>query len=136
MIEENQNTPEQEPAVEGDTHQPETEMHATEIAFPTPKRLTIRPNGVNVLLFLDEAPTTQGGIHLPQKMKSLDFITATVLAKGPDCKFVKDGDRIIVALKALINQEGGILVGGAKLFFTQENLVIAVIEEAAPAPAQ
>ena len=132
-----QNNPEGGPPaeneIEGDTHTPETDLHTQQIPFPTPKRLTIRPNGVNVLLFLDEEPDTKEGIIIPKNAKRLDFVTATVLARGPDCKFLKDGDRIIVALKALINGESGMVVGGAKLYFTQENLVIAVIDEATTA---
>jgi hypothetical protein len=40
---------------------------------------------------------------------------------------VEKGDRIIIAVKALINQERGIDIEGRRLFFTQSNLVVARI---------
>lgn len=111
--------------------------HVTEIPFELPKNEDaqeikkvadiVKPNGTNILLRRDQAEQTQGGIILPQKMKSLEFITATVLAKGPDCKFVKEGDRVLVASKALINGEVGIMVEGVRLYFTQEPLIVAVL---------
>lgn len=105
---------------------------ATEIPFPgapTPPEVAeiVKPNGLNVLLRLDGLPTMQGGIHLPQKMQNLEFITATVLAIGPECKFVKKGSRVLVAYKAIINGSAGIPLEQVKLFFTQENLIVAVI---------
>lgn len=88
-----------------------------------------KPNGVNILLQIESSPGVQGGLHLPQKMTSLEFVTAKVLAKGPDCKVAKVGQRFIVALKAIINGEKGIVIEGVRLFFTQENLVVCFIEE-------
>lgn len=90
----------------------------------------VKPNGVNVLLRLDQAPTMQGMIHLPQAMKSLEFITAGILAKGPECKFVQVGDRVVVARKAIINGDAGIVLEGVRLHFTQENLIVAVVGKA------
>lgn len=87
----------------------------------------VKPNGLNILLRLDQMPTMAGNIHLPQKMKSLEFVTATALAVGPECKVVKVGNRVLVAIKAIINGEQGIPLEGVKLYFTQENLVVAVV---------
>lgn len=124
-----------ENTIEGDTHEPESEMHAQEIKFPgaedggapalTP--ITIRPNGVNILIQY-EKPEKAGEIFLPNQAKGLEFIVALVLEVGPDCKFVKKRDAVILAAKAIVNGDKGVQIGGNRLFFTQENLIVAIID--------
>jgi len=134
-----------ENTIEGDTHQPENEVqgggnetYSQEIPFPggisapiesapqlTP--ISIRPNGQNILIQY-EKPEKAGEIFLPNKAQGLEFIVALVSEVGKDCKFVKKGDAVILAAKAIVNGEKGIQIGANRLFFTQEPLVVAVVD--------
>lgn len=99
--------------------------------------LRLRPNANNV--WLDYRPpgeTKEGGIIVPGSARKLDFVTARVLAKGPDCRMVKEGDKILVAAKGIVNGEQGILIEGRRVYVTQEQIIVAVIDEGAPAASQ
>ena len=124
-----------ENTIEGDTDSPETELHSQEIKFPGAQDggapvlapIAIRPNGVNILIQY-ERPEKAGEIFLPNQAKGLEFIVAVVLEVGPDCKFVKRGDAVILAAKAIVNGDKGVQIGVNRLHFTQENLVVAIID--------
>lgn len=70
-----------------------------------------------------------GGIVMPGNAKPLEFVTARVLAVGPDCKTVQKGDKIVVATKGIHGGDNGITIDGEKAYFTQESLVVAVVAE-------
>lgn len=91
----------------------------------------LRPNANNIWIDYtpDKGDKIEGGVIIPGRARKLEFVTAVVIEKGPECKFVKEGDRIIVAAKGIINGEAGILVEGRRYFATQEPLVVAVVEE-------
>lgn len=106
----------------------EEASHTQQIPFPVMTKVKIRPNGNNVLIAWRKE-SMAGELHLPAKMTSLKFISAKVLATGPECKMVKEGDVVVVALKGLVNGEDGVVVDGNRLFFTQEPVIIAVVEQ-------
>lgn len=98
----------------------------TELKFPaTGLKFRLAANWLRI-----NYPKTDmiGLIHKPIQMKELDFAVVTVLDIGPDCKFVKVGDRVLVSIKGIINQQNGVIVDGTVQFFTQENLVVTVVE--------
>lgn len=115
----NPNSPEESAASE----QPETHESFIQLVPP----LNFQPNGLNILTDYAK-PEMAGEFVLPQNAKSLEFVTANVVAIGKDCKFVEKGDRILFAAKALVNGDKGIVVDGRRLFVTQENLVIGVFK--------
>jgi hypothetical protein len=83
----------------------------------------VKPNGNNILVAYQKAEKA-GDIHLPGQARSLDFVVVNVLEVGPEVKDIEKGDRIIIAIKALINGERGMDIEGRKLYFTQSNLVV------------
>lgn len=99
------------------------------------RAIRLRPNGVNVQLAIEHKPLKKGDIILPGNVKGLEFITAVVIAAGPECKMVKSGDRVVVAAKGLVNGERGIEVDGHRVFFTQEQVIVAVIDALPEQPA-
>lgn len=96
----------------------------------------LRPNANNIWIDYtpDKGDKMEGGIVIPGKARKLEFVTAIVIEKGPECKFVEKGDQIIVAAKGIINGEAGIVVDGRRYFATQEPLVVAVVEKPGAAP--
>ncbi len=109
-----------------DTASHEPEM--VEIPFPVTNDIKFKPNGNNVqLAYVQEGERTEGGIVIPGSARKLDFITASVIAVGPKCELVKAGDRVVVALKGLVNGETGVMVDGRRFFFSQEQVILAVI---------
>lgn len=105
-----------------------------EITFEIPKALKFTPCGNNILLGYKK-PEKAGTIHLPTQAKQLDTIICDVLAVGPECKFVKVGQRVLILTKALVGGPEGLTVEGRKVFFTQEQVLISVVENALPSSA-
>lgn len=106
------------------------ETHAQEIALPAQTApISIRPVA-NHLLLDYQKPALVGQIHMPQKMRQLETITAKVLARGPDVKHIEVGQRILILAKALIGGEEGLMVDGRRCYLTQEQVVIAVVAPA------
>ena len=99
---------------------------AQQIPFPgvAPKYL---PAGNNLLLDYQK-PTMAGSIILPHQAKELDTIVATVLAKGPKCEHIQVGQRVCILTKALIGGVNGLMVEGRRIYLTQEQTVITVVE--------
>lgn len=104
-----------------------------EIPFPATNGTKFKPNGNNVqLAYVPQGDRTEGGVIIPGHAVKLEFITASVIAVGPKCEVVKPGDRVVVALKGLVNGEKGVSVDGRRFFFTQEQVILAVVESSAP----
>lgn len=106
------------------------ESHLTEIPFPLPAGNKYRPNG-NYVRVAYTKETIKGGIIVPMQAKPLDFVLVTVLDVGIDIKLVKKGDRVLVAMKGIINGEQGVMIDGEQTHWTQENLIVTVVERAA-----
>lgn len=106
--------------------QPETHESFLQIDVPE-KNQKLRPHG-NYIWLKYEKPATIGGIIMPGKAKGLDWITAEVIAVGPDCKSTKAGDRVILATKGLVGGEDGIFVAGQRWHLTQENMCVGAVE--------
>jgi len=84
--------------------------------------MTFKPLGKNILCDEDKKENkTQGGLILTEGTG--ESPTATVIAVGPDVKYVKVGDTIIVASgqKTIIEDREGIM--------TNEDEVIAIIDK-------
>lgn len=64
-----------------------------------------------------------GNIVLPQGSRAVDFTDAKVIKAGPECKWVKDGDRILVAVQAIMN----IKHEGKVAQFTKESSLVTII---------
>jgi hypothetical protein len=111
--------------IHGDTDQAET-SHIVVLPFTAPG-LKFRPNG-NYIRLAYQKPEKVGSLHIPGQAKPMDFIVATALDVGPDCKFVKPSDRVMVATKGIIGGVEGVTVEGTRTFWTQENLCVTVIE--------
>lgn len=93
---------------------------------------TFTPTGSKVALFMIKAPLeTETGIQLPETMKE-DWTTpvCVVVACGPECKYVKPGDRTLSLMQA---QAFKIRHAGAELLVVEENSIMGVIDEPKPA---
>lgn len=66
-------------------------------------------------------PDKVGLIHLPQGAKAVDFVQAKALAVGPECKWVKEGETILVAAQAIMR----IKHDGRHAQFTKESSLIS-----------
>jgi co-chaperonin GroES (HSP10) len=104
------------------------EGSATEIPF------TLKPGGKQPpkcqpyghILQLDWTPEKMiGGIHLPENMKKMPFYSVKVIAVGPECKLVKEGDNVL--LPAQMIQEA--TWDGNRAFFTGENQILCVVKD-------
>jgi len=108
---------------------PEGGSHLTEIPFPTATTNKYRPNG-NYVRVAYTRENAKGGIIMPLQAKPMDFVLVMVLDIGLDIKLVKKGDRCLVAMKGLINGEQGVMIDGEQTWWTQENLIVTVVEPA------
>ena len=98
-------------------------------AVQAPEELTFKPNS-NYIWLDHEKALKVGEIFLPNKAKGLEWMTAKVLAAGPECKCVAAGDEVLLATKGCVGGDDGVLLRGSRFFFTQENMVVAVIRKA------
>lgn len=74
-------------------------------------------------------PTERGGILLPEGMKTqFTFLTCTAIEIGPDCKWVKKGDKIVCASASIMQSDHD----GHKYNFTQEDKIAAILDELNP----
>lgn len=110
------------------------ESHLTEIAFPSQAGTgnKYRPNG-NYVRVAYTKETRKGGIIVPMQAKPMDFVLVTVLDVGPDTKGVEKGDRVLVAMKGIINGEQGVMIDGEQTWWTQSNLIVTVVQRGASA---
>lgn len=90
-------------------------------------KFIVKPNS-NYIWLRYEQPKIKGGIHIPGSAKGLDWISGVVIAKGPDCKFVKKDDRVVLATKGMVGGESGMVVDGFRFHMTQENMVVGVLK--------
>lgn len=109
-----------------------TETHKSIIPLPGfdgPKpAMKYRP--CRDIIQLDWEPMSSiGGIIIPEKAQQgmkLSFYSIPVLAAGPDCKVVKEGDNVLLPSEAILKVQ----YDGRVVYFCNEMKVLAVIEEA------
>ncbi len=73
-------------------------MVANKMNFEPPCKKTFQPIRDIVALQVHRVSETEGGLMLADgSVDTREFLTATVIACGPECKWVKEGDVILVA---------------------------------------
>lgn len=108
-------------------------VHMTEIPFAgvanlgAPQGPKYRPFGH--IMRLDWEPQTMvGGLHLPQKMKTLPFYRVRVLDVGPDVKMVKAGDWVIMPSQVILTAKWDDESGRPHTaYFSSEDKILAVV---------
>lgn len=103
------------------------ETHESFLQIPPLKTTKFKPNS-NYIRLDYEKPDKVGEIIMPGQAKGLEWITATALDVGPECKVVQKGDKVLLASKGMVNGANGILVEGRVTFWSQENMIIGVLE--------
>ncbi len=103
----------------------------TEIEIPFPGGLVKKPvkyRCTRDIIQLDWEPQSSiGGIIIPEKSQQamkLSFYTIPVLAAGPDCKVVKEGDNVLLPSEAILR----VAYEGRVVYFCNEMKVLAVVE--------
>jgi co-chaperonin GroES (HSP10) len=99
--------------------------------MPTKARLKFQPTA-DFIQVKYQAETKVGGVFIPGQAKPRDYVVVEVIAVGPDCKKVKAGDRVIISTNGIHGKADGILVDGVRVHFTQERVVLAVVDEPVP----
>lgn len=114
--------------VVGDTSPAETELHAVEVPFALPEK-TMKFIPCADFIQLDVPVTKdEGGIIVPGVAKSASLITAKVLAKGPRCEQVKEGDIVLMMASGIMGGAAGSIIDGRRVYFTQEKYLLSVVD--------
>src|SRR5580692_2628016 len=88
---------------------------------------TYRPIDSTIWLDCDPDEILGGSkLVLPHNTKLPPFVHATVLAAGPGCKQVKDGDVVLVNSSTITPMKVG---SGPQVYFTKEAQVVAIVSE-------
>lgn len=99
-----------------------------------PAKGAVRFEPIGDYIQLDyEKPAKIGQLFVPEKMKKdiMEFITAGVLACGPNCKQVKPGDTILCGTAALLTISAGGGAAGFVMTLTKEDKILAVVRHEA-----
>lgn len=85
----------------------------------------IKPTSKNVLVAENIRPNVSSGGIVLQSLRDTDTKTATVLAIGPDVKFVSVGDKIYLdwSKGSVVNDEG------SQRVIISEDHILMVVEE-------
>lgn len=84
----------------------------------------LRPISDRVIIRRDLAPGMSGRLHIPEQAQE-SLLTGTVIAAGPDCLTVQDGDRVIFEKYA----GSEVKDDGETLLIVSEGEVLATMED-------
>jgi hypothetical protein len=93
---------------------------------PRPKKKTFQPLFSWLVLDPEVKDVSEGGIVMPDGVAPPDRgLVAKVLAAGPECKWVREGDTVITGGKTM-----GVAIaygGSAQVLCVQEELIVGVV---------